>query len=686
MKKIFLIFTTICAFANLNAQPLLLQTLARTMWRSVSESDLYKVKASNFNAANFNFNYFLIFYANTVDVEDNDDDPIVDEALYVYNSLSQSGYWYDGKKVEFKISRHGIFYKMVVKGFYDSGRDGIFLYLPDNDNLYPRTYNTTNGVEIDGITWAKYNVGAKGTFVSSPQDYGNEYTWDEAQSACPAGWRLPTTAEFEKLIDAGSVYKNNGREFGSRTIFLPAKQFSSFVCGYYWSSDVYSNLMYVTESRPTVNDGTKSSGHSVRCVAVAANTQTTNSANGVENYDKTTSKPPANSESLYALGVEHYNKKNYTEAVKYYRQAADMGNADAQNYLGWCYRNGLGIQKNETEAAKWYRKAAEQGNAFAQNQLGWFYQNGLGGIQKNETEAAKWYRKAAEQGDESGQSNLGWCYENGFGVQKNEIEAAKWYRKAAEQGDAFAQNQLGWFYLNGLGGIKKNETEAVKWYRKAAEQGNVSGQISLAWCYENGVGVDIADWDEAAKWYRKALAQEENADIRQWLEYYDNGMVVIEVAEDVSLNALGVEHYNKENYTEAVKYFRQAADMENAKAQYNLGWCYENGLGVQKNEIEAAKWFRKAAEQGDMTAQNKLGWFYQNGLGGIKKNETEAVKWYRKAAEQGQINGLRNLGWCYANGVGVEWNWDEAAKWYRKALEQDEAADDIRQWLENYDK
>jgi hypothetical protein len=34
---------------------------------------------------------------------------------------------------------------------------------------------------------------------------------------------------------------------------------------------------------------------------------------------------------------------------------------NAQNHLGWLYQSGNGVTKNYVEAVKWYRKAAEQG-------------------------------------------------------------------------------------------------------------------------------------------------------------------------------------------------------------------------------------------------------------------------------------------------------------------------------------
>ena len=196
--------------------------------------------------------------------------------------------------------------------------------------------------------------------------------------------------------------------------------------------------------------------------------------------------------------------KSYTEAVKWYRKAAEQGYAKAQYNLGVCYYNGEGVTQSNTEAAKWYRKAAEQGDADAQYNLGVCYQNGYG-VTQSYDEAAKWWRKAAEQGVANAQYNLGNCYYKGYGVTQSYTEAAKWYRKAAEQGDANAQNNLGNLYALGKG-VTQDYAEAAKWWRKAAEQGDANAQFNLGVCYENGEGV-TQSYTEAAKWWRKAAAQ-----------------------------------------------------------------------------------------------------------------------------------------------------------------------------------
>ena len=42
---------------------------------------------------------------------------------------------------------------------------------------------------------------------------------------------------------------------------------------------------------------------------------------------------------------------------------------------------------------------------------------------------------------------------------------------------------------------------------------------------------------------------------------------------------------------------------------------YEYGRGVPQDKSEAVSWYRKAAEQGDESAQTKLGMMYKNGYG-----------------------------------------------------------------------
>ena len=48
----------------------------------------------------------------------------------------------------------------------------------------------------------------------------------------------------------------------------------------------------------------------------------------------------------------------------------------------------------------------------------------------------------------------------------------------------------------------------------------------------------------------------------------------------------------------AFKLFLRAAEAGHSEAQDYLGWCYNNGQGVPQDYVEAVKWFRKAADEG----------------------------------------------------------------------------------------
>jgi uncharacterized protein (TIGR02145 family) len=108
-------------------------------------------------------------------------------------------------------------------------------------------------IQIDKIIWQKMNVGATDAY-----QIGTVFTYSEALSACPEGYRLPTRFEFESLAKNRSkptnYYGATGRWFSGKTpydeaknkIFLPRTFYNSkFDSGYYWSSTkLDQNLAY----------------------------------------------------------------------------------------------------------------------------------------------------------------------------------------------------------------------------------------------------------------------------------------------------------------------------------------------------------------------------------------------------------------------------------------------------------
>ena len=89
-----------------------------------------------------------------------------------------------------------------------------------------------------------------------------------------------------------------------------------------------------------------------------------------------------------------------------------------------------------------------------------------------------------------------------------------------------------------------------------------------------------------------------------------------------------------QDHTEAVKWFRLAADQGHVSAQFNLGVSYADGLGVPQDDVQAVKWFRRAADQGYASAQAWLGLFYMAGSGGVARDLVTAHRWFNLAASR----------------------------------------------------
>lgn len=125
-----------------------------------------------------------------------------------------------------------------------------------------------------------------------------------------------------------------------------------------------------------------------------------------------------------------YERGEYVQAMKLFRQLAENGHQWAQRRVASMYAEGRGVPQDYQEAVKWYRLAAGQGNVPAQYSLGLAYEKGQG-VPQDYQEAVKWYRMAAVQGNQSAQINLGMMYTNGTGVRQDFVRAHVWFTLAA---------------------------------------------------------------------------------------------------------------------------------------------------------------------------------------------------------------------------------------------------------------
>ena len=124
-----------------------------------------------------------------------------------------------------------------------------------------------------------------------------------------------------------------------------------------------------------------------------------------------------------------------------------------------------------------------------------------------------------------------------------------------------------------------------------------------------------------------------------------------------------------------------------AWSQFNLGVMYSDGEGVPQDYKEAIKWYKMAAEQGNTDAQYNLGFMCYNGEG-VPQDYKEAIKWYRMAADQGDADAQNFIGAMHFYGEGIPQDYKYAYVWFSiaKANGHEKAKDNLNSVSKNMTK
>ncbi len=164
--------------------------------------------------------------------------------------------------------------------------------------------------------------------------------------------------------------------------------------------------------------------------------------------------------------------------------------------------------------------------------------------------------------------------------------------------------------------------------------------------------------------------------------------------------------YNEQKYEEAFVAYEKLAYEGNADAQTSLGYMYQTGQAVPKNEAKAIEWYEKAITQeqpyalfnmalmyansselieqdiekahelflraavaGVDLAQYEVALMFEQGVG-CTQNYSEAAFWYEEAAKRGHMEAFNNLGVLYKEGRGVHQNFQRAFVCFSRAAEK----------------
>ncbi len=428
--------------------------------------------------------------------------------------------------------------------------------------------------------------------------------------------------------------------------------------------------------------------------------------------------------ALYWLGVDSATAEfgkadaalaDYTESVKWFRRAAELGLPDAQLVLGHDYILGTGVEEDMAEGLKWMHLAASQGLARAQLELGMQMLK-----YKHGEESAEWYRRAAEAGLSEAQWRLGKMLSVGDGVPVDKATAYGWicvsttdHLPHAEARRPEAEQMLDELMRTmtleemAAGGGKRDEyldrmrqlpkpvqmpvVAPTAWrqgmplaqVRVLAEQGDAEAQYRMGLCEESGDGVP-KDTGAALRWFHHAAMRGHGKaktrlgiacftgeggvpkDLVEAMKWFSLAQGADEAAYDWLTRAH--DAMTPEQHAEA---YQRGAEFRPIAPRVPLTQSAAVARSAWQPGMPLAE-ARVLAEQGDAVAQFHLGESCRAGKG-VTVNEAEAVEWYRKAADRGHAPAQFALGRAFSTGQGVAQDATLALGCFRLAAAQGNA-------------
>ncbi len=263
-------------------------------------------------------------------------------------------------------------------------------------------------------------------------------------------------------------------------------------------------------------------------------------------------------DAFYLMGVAQTKAQKPHQAFIWYQKAAQLNHPWAQYQLSKVYMDErTPLKQNKPLALALLKKAANSNVPDAQLDLAMAYETGRKGLTQDIPAAVTYYQKAALNHHALAQYALGYLYEKGNGVEKDIPMAFHWYKKSADRGISAAQYKTGLFYLIDTEAGKQNVAAGKQYLEKAARQNHVEAALQLGLIYEEKFTEHPANATDA-------------------------------------------------DYTNALQWFRRAANLGDPNGQMAVGTYYLMGWGTNQDMTEALKWFKASAKQGNDSAKDWL--------------------------------------------------------------------------------
>lgn len=302
-------------------------------------------------------------------------------------------------------------------------------------------------------------------------------------------------------------------------------------------------------------------------------------------------------ESQFQLGTRYFNQGKYSDAIRWFRQSADLGHVSSQNYLGKIFFDGTGGFVCLATSLKWLNIATINGhpeslvmlnrilnkyNIYVEPErpkevkLNPFYvANVCAALIKladelsHDTELVfKILTQASLYGESESSYLLGRCYVFGNGTPVNYKSAINYLEKAADKGHLDAIYLMGYCNYFGDAHIDKDDEKALENFKFAANLNHPKASYFVGDYYLNGRSTPI-NIDLAISYFK--IATDSQPMSYSGNAYYD----------------LGFCYLKKEKFELAYQCFSHAVDLGYEGAKYRLAVCLYYGVGTVSDKQKA---------------------------------------------------------------------------------------------------
>ena len=228
-------------------------------------------------------------------------------------------------------------------------------------------------------------------------------------------------------------------------------------------------------------------------------------------------------------------------------------------------------------------------------------------------------RKAYDNTDKGiAYNNLAYMYDNGDHVSADPYKAFEYYHMAAEQGNDVGKFNLGICYLTGLG-TEPNIEQGKYWLGQIQEKDssiNETAKNILSYCFNERqifssdkyilnvfLAIPVLSENKSDELIRDELIRyQKNKNYIGEIDLYKKTIrdsTVSPSHKAFSYNNMGYLYENglgvPQDHAKAFEYYYEAANLENTTGKCNLAFCYLNGIGVDRDKKMAKYWLGKVS-------------------------------------------------------------------------------------------